>query len=183
MADDSYLSMLNNPYINPPPPQQQQKEEKTVTKANREPVFKTAEKAGKELLDSCKDLYLISETDASWQSIQKPWTSLTKGDDDELPNTLDELISIGLVDKEQINEPFKIKSLNAFFDPMMDKQDDPYQQADRYCQLYQQCKSILGNDAKVYLVGSTTILVLILGLVKENDQKALIGLQSELVQT
>ncbi|CAO3614782.1 unnamed protein product [Cunninghamella echinulata] len=180
MADNSYLSMLNNPYINPPPPQQQQKAEKTVTNTNTEPVFKTAEKAGKELLDSCKDLYLISETDASWQSIQK---SLTSDDDDDLPNTLDELISIGLIDKEQKNEPFKIKTLNAFFDPMMDKQDDPYQQADQYSQLYQQCKSILGNDAKVYLVGSTTILVLILGLVKENGQKAFIGLQSELVQT
>ncbi|CAO3621979.1 unnamed protein product [Cunninghamella blakesleeana] len=181
MADNPYLAMLNNPFINPPPTSRQQQQQKPPTKI--EPVFEIAEKAGKELLSSSKDLYLISETDASWQSIQKPWTK------NELPNTLGELISIGFIDDELKEEPFKIKTLNEFFDPMMDLENDPYQQAKQYIHLYQQCKSILGNDAKVYLVGSTTIVVLILGLLLNNDdnnnknQNAIIGLQSELVQT
>ncbi|CAO3590334.1 unnamed protein product [Absidia cylindrospora] len=78
---------------------------------------------------------------------------------------------------------FKVESLGVFFDRLVKDNDNNKAQADQYTVLLEQIKQLLGDNVKVYLVGSRVVTVLILGLVQDGGMKALVGLQSELVET
>ncbi|SAL99647.1 hypothetical protein [Absidia glauca] len=175
MADDNYLSMLNNPVINPPRQQPQQSETQHVA-AQSTPAFPAAQQCQQDLQSSAKDLILASETDAEWQNVTVPWSS------DTLPSSRQDLERAGLlvrntnVDQYDRDEKdgFRVQSLADFMERQSKDYDD----------LVKKLKAWFGEQVKVYLIGNRVVTVLILGLVKGDDeQKALVGLQSELVQT
>lgn len=175
MADDNYLSMLNNPVINPPRQQPQQSETQHVA-VQSTPAFPAAQQCQQDLRTSAKDLILASETDAEWQNVTVPWSS------DTLPSSRQDLERASLlvrntnVDQYDRDEEdgFRVQSLADFME----------RQGKDYNDLVKKLEAWFGDQVKVYLIGNRVVTVLILGLVKGDDeQKALVGLQSELVQT
>ncbi|KAI8089514.1 uncharacterized protein BX664DRAFT_135521 [Halteromyces radiatus] len=179
--DNNYLAMLNNPVINPPV-QQQPLQPSLQSTAPCITLFPAAQQCQDKL--QTNDLYLVSETDAPWLNVAVPWSS------DSLPSQRSELEQAGLLvrnthvdrfDEDDDEENgFRIKTVDAFFEPLI----KPGPQSKEYNRLLQQIKDVFENNVKVYLVGNRVITVLILGLVQdESEQKALVGLQSELVQT
>ncbi|KAI8338026.1 hypothetical protein BC941DRAFT_424391 [Chlamydoabsidia padenii] len=179
MADNSYLSMLNNPVINPPKKQQQQRTTQHIAAQSTTPLFPAAQQCYETLQTSAKDLYLISETDAPWNPVAVSWSS------SQLPSGQQELEHAGLLIRNTQLEQYsnrdqdggcRIESVNDFINKQSNNKD-------QYAKLLQQIKSSFAQ-AKVYFIGDRVITVLVLGLVESDDgQKALVGLQSELVQT
>ncbi|ORZ06873.1 hypothetical protein BCR42DRAFT_426619 [Absidia repens] len=188
-GNNSFLAMLNNPVINPPKQQgsSQQQPSTTHIAQSSAPLFPAAQHCQDKLQACTKDLYLISETDAPWQNVLMPWSS------NELPDGRQALDDAGLLvrnthidqfeaDGDEEND-FKVETLGTFFDRLMKDNDNNKAQADQYTILLEQIKQLLGDNVNVYLVGSRVVTVLILGLVQDSGMKALVGLQSELVET
>ncbi|KAI7872583.1 nuclease A inhibitor-like protein-domain-containing protein [Spinellus fusiger] len=169
-TDESYLALLNNPIINPPPNQSTEVVERRDTKA-AEATFKTATSAQQTLKQASQHLVLASETDAEFEAVNIAWNKK------ELP-TAQDLVDLGLV---PFNTPCKTKSLDAFFSTVI--ATDSYGQSEQLQALQSQCKSLLGDNCQVYLMGEITIHVFILGLLLHEDHTALVGLQSLLVHS
>ncbi|KAI9023033.1 hypothetical protein CLU79DRAFT_750048 [Phycomyces nitens] len=174
--DSSYLAMLNNPVINPPSNSEAEAnaQEPTLVAAPLA-TFETAITAQNELSNVSKNLALISETDAEFQTVNVAWKAT------ELP-TPDQLVELGLVAD---SSPCKTKTLDEFFSPRTGE-NDPYGQAADFRSLETKLVELYGgkDKGKVYYIGEYTITVLILGILKgENGSNALVGLRSLLVQT
>ncbi|KAF7721453.1 hypothetical protein EC973_004677 [Apophysomyces ossiformis] len=175
-ANDSYLAMLNNPKINPPrnPPRT---ENSQTTPLLASADFSAATSVQQSLKETAGDLMLVSETDAPFESLNIAWDKST------LP-TVEELIDLGLVEEDGDRD---IKSLTAFFEPLTSKANDPYKQASGFRALLEKFKELFGeseDSAKVYLIGEITITVLVLGLIRgDDDRNALVGLKSILVES
>lgn len=164
-GDNSYMAMLNNPVINPGPaaPNVTAKKENTRLKPSSIPLV---QKAKTKLISVTKDLYLSSESDEPFEWIN------TSTDHQELPNTVAELVELGLVDEEEQVGNLKIKSLEEFF-----KQNE-------YKEIIKAFKEIQQGDSKVYLLGEESITVLILCIIQDKQSSnAIVGLKSLLVQT
>lgn len=175
MADDNYLSMLNNPVINPPRQQPQQSETQHVA-AQLSPSFPAVQQCQQDLQSSARDLILVSETDAEWQNVSAPWSS------DTLPSSRQDLDRAGLLIRNSNFDQYERDEEHGF--QVQSVADFLERQGKDYDNLLKKLKKWFGEQVKVYFVGNRVTTVLILGLVKGDDgQKALVGLQSELVQT
>ncbi|KAL0090606.1 hypothetical protein J3Q64DRAFT_1007750 [Phycomyces blakesleeanus] len=177
-GDSSYLAMLNNPVINPPANSEPAATQETTTVNAPLATFEAATKAQKELKDASKNLELISETEAEFQSVNVAW-----GKNTELP-TPEQLAQLGLISDPAA--PCKTKTLDQFFSTRTSEESDSYGQAARFRQLEAKLVEVFGgkDKARVYQIGEYTITVLILGVINgENGNNALVGLRSLLVQT
>lgn len=162
-ADKSYMAMLNNPVINPGPAVPK------ITEAKVNPRLKPSslaivQEAKTKLTSVSKDVFLQSESDEPFEWIN------TSTDRKELPTTVNELIELGLLDEEEKGNDLRFKSLQEFF-----KQEEYSEILSAFQQL---------GGAKVYLIGESSVTVLILCLVHDKEaSNAIIGLKSLLVQT
>ncbi|KAI8075933.1 uncharacterized protein B0P05DRAFT_547008 [Gilbertella persicaria] len=168
-ADKNYMSMLNNPYINPSSSSGEAVAKKQDIRL-KPCHFPAVQEVQNILTNATKDTFLISESDEpfEWINIEIKQT--------DLPTTEKELVTLGLIQKETGN--FKIEPLS---DCSLLKQQD-YKHIISACE-----KAVTDNDWKVYRVKNeqgTTTTILVLSIVQgSNNTHALVGLKSLLVQT
>lgn len=154
-GDKSYMSMLNNPFINSVPEQKQEQKINNKLKSCTVPQEVKAT-----LISASQDKYLVSESDEpfEWVNTASPF--------DHLPKNTKELMELGFV--EDVDTPIKIKSLDAFFSENQGLES-----------IFDAFKKLQG-ESQVYLIGepeSRTVLILC------HVESALVGLKSLLVQT
>lgn len=171
MSSDDYLSMLNNPVINPPR-SQVNKQDTVQPKLPTTFAFAKVSKASKELTSASQDLYLESETDAPFTWVNSDWTKPTP------PETKQELIECEFLDDTEKDGPFSTESLDEFFNTL----------PDTYQGIHEAFRSISSPEAtKVYRVGEDASMTVLLLAVVEDVENAgvysLVGLKSLLVMT
>ncbi|KAI9498342.1 hypothetical protein BDB00DRAFT_783972 [Zychaea mexicana] len=177
--DADYLAMLNNKTINPDPRQQEQQQSSSpAINVNTAEPFEALTSACHAITGSSKELSLVSETDAPFEWVSTNWSS------DDLP-TAQDILKLGWADDMNAS---RSKTLDQFFEPMTDENNDPYGQAKRYQALHKKLKEVFSDKpAKVYLLGEESVTVLILGIISSKGgserTRALAGLRSLLVQT
>ncbi|KAI8370083.1 hypothetical protein EDC96DRAFT_573606 [Choanephora cucurbitarum] len=169
-ADNNYMAMLNNPYINPEPSPGKNALEKQNTKL-KPCHFPETHKAQNILAAATKETYLVSESDEPLEWIN------TKIEQDSLPSSESELIELGLIEKEDVGK-LKIQPLT---DSLLFNKEE-------YKHIVAACKKAVdSSEWKVYRVENkqgTTTVVFVLSIAQgSNGQKALVGLKSLLVQT
>ncbi|KAI9277135.1 hypothetical protein BDA99DRAFT_494964 [Phascolomyces articulosus] len=177
--DSDYMAMLNNSTINPGPKQEQTPSLATTSQLNTATPNETLTSAFQAIMNVSNDLVLVSESDEPFEWISADWAQ------DKLPVTAQEIIQLGWVDPS-VDSPstFKTKTLNQFFDPLVDEKNDPYNQAKGFQKMYKLFKDAF-SDAQVYFIGEGSINVFVLGIINATSggKRALAGLRSLLVQT
>ena len=181
-GDSDYMAMLNNPTINPGPKHQQEQQSISSSKSlDTATSFDTLTSTCNTVKDVSKDLMLVSESDEPFEWVSADWEKA------DLP-TAQEIINLGWVDQNASTlSSCKTKTLDQFFEPMMDETNDPYKQAKNFQSLYKTFKEAFNNNnGQVYLFGQGSITVLVLGIINASGSgrgRALAGLRSLLVQT
>ncbi|KAI7854221.1 hypothetical protein BDC45DRAFT_508944 [Circinella umbellata] len=181
-GDSDYMAMLNNPTINPGPKQQQEQHSISSSKSlDTATSFDTLTSACNNIKNVSKDLILVSESDEPFEWVSADWTKT------DLP-TAQEIINLGWVDQNASTlSSFKTKTLDQFFEPMMDETNDSYNQAKGFQSLYKTFKEAFNDkNGQVYFFGQGSITVLVLGIINASGGgrgRALAGLRSLLVQT
>ncbi|KAI7905884.1 uncharacterized protein BX663DRAFT_428667 [Cokeromyces recurvatus] len=177
-AHKSFMSMLNNPIINPGPPQLPKSTSEGEPRIKPCP-FVEVEEAKELLTKASEDVYLHTESDEGFRWIDAPTT------DNLLPSSVNELVEYGLLNvKEAESNVLKTLSLQEFFDTYGHNNDD-YNNIIQGFKKIQEEQGRKSEDSKVFLIGERAITVLILCIVQDKPgaKAAIIGLKSLLVQT
>lgn len=165
--NDSYMAMLNNQTINPPSHKKESTSNTKQGKKLKPASFPPVQQAHDLLITASRGIHLVSESDEPFEFIN------TVTERDTLPTTVKDLKDIGLIDPEA-DETLEIKSVQEFL------QREEYQ---GIVKALEKLGELTQQGGKVYLVGERSITVLILSLVRYEQQCAIIGLKSLLVQT
>ncbi|KAG1056483.1 hypothetical protein G6F43_001630 [Rhizopus delemar] len=164
--DDSYMAMINNPVINPPRTEKQPSPLKQNTKL-KPASFPPVQQAQDLLTSATQDVYLSSESDEPFEWIN------TITERNSLPTTIDDLEVLGLLNGNESNQ-LKIKSVREVL------QKEEYQ---NIVKALEKLGELTQQESKVYLVGEYSITVLILSIIHYEQQTAIVGLKSLLIQT
>ncbi|EIE78340.1 hypothetical protein G6F46_002592 [Rhizopus delemar] len=164
--DDSYMAMINNPVINPPRTEKQPSPLKQNTKL-KPASFPPVQQAQDLLTSATQDVYLSSESDEPFEWIN------TITERNSLPITIDDLEVLGLLNGNESNQ-LKIKSVREVL------QKEEYQ---NIVKALEKLGELTQQESKVYLVGEYSITVLILSIIHYEQQTAIVGLKSLLIQT
>ena len=129
--------------------------------------FPPVQQAQDLLTSATQDVYLSSESDEPFEWIN------TITERNSLPTTIDDLEALGLLNGNESNR-LKIKSVREFL------QKEEYQ---NIVKALEKLGELTQQGSKVYLVGEYSITVLILCIIHYEQQTAIVGLKSLLIQT
>lgn len=160
------MAMINNPVINPPRTEKQPSPLKQNTKL-KPASFPPVQQAQDLLTSATQDVYLSSESDEPFEWIN------TITERNSLPTTIDDLEVLGLLNGNESNH-LKIKSVREVL------QKEEYQ---NIVKALEKLGELTQQESKVYLVGEYSITVLILSIIHYEQQTAIVGLKSLLIQT
>lgn len=160
------MAMINNPVINPPRTEKQPSPLKQNTKL-KPASFPPVQQAQDLLTSATQDVYLSSESDEPFEWIN------TITERNSLPTTIDDLEVLGLLNGNESNQ-LKIKSVREVL------QKEEYQ---NIVKALEKLGELTQQESKVYLVGEYSITVLILSIIHYEQQTAIVGLKSLLIQT
>lgn len=160
------MAMINNPVINPPRTEKQPSPLKQNTKL-KPASFPPVQQAQDLLTSATQDVYLSSESDEPFEWIN------TITERNSLPITIDDLEVLGLLNGNESNQ-LKIKSVREVL------QKEEYQ---NIVKALEKLGELTQQESKVYLVGEYSITVLILSIIHYEQQTAIVGLKSLLIQT
>jgi Nuclease A inhibitor-like protein len=173
MSDDAYMSMLNNPTINPPAGQAGANLEPVSQSRFEDPLGATATSIKQRLDQATDDLFYISESDEPFRFFNIPWK------ENQFPS-VDQFISLVKDDElqEQEDDSRSSSSMEQFFEPLTNG-DDPYNQAGQYVKLQDTFVESFGDKVKVYVFGAIELNIYITGLCEDG----LVGVHTKNVQT
>jgi hypothetical protein len=176
MSDNAYMSMLNNPNINPPAGQNNVQLERVSPSKFTEPIGTKAAAAKQRLEQVTQDLVYISESDEPFTFFNIPWKESNFPSLDQFINLVNE--SVGAESQDEECSTRTSTSIDQFFEPLTSG-DDPYNQAAEYIQLQDAFVELFGHRVQVYSYGSSEIKVYITG----NCEDGLVGVKTTKVET
>ncbi|KAH8551194.1 hypothetical protein BGW37DRAFT_53069 [Umbelopsis sp. PMI_123] len=177
MSDYAYMSMLNNPIINPSGDQNNVQLNKVVQSKFSEPLGAKATAAKQRLEQVTHDLVYISESDEPFTFFNIPWKESNFPSVDQFVAVVnDDDVDTASHDEERPTRTSS--SMELFFEPLTGG-DDPYNQAAEYVQLQDAFVELFGHRVKVYSFGSTEIKVYITGQCEDG----LVGVKTTKVET
>ncbi|KAG2179829.1 hypothetical protein INT43_003612 [Umbelopsis isabellina] len=173
MSDDAYISMLNNPTINPPGDQTGAGVEPVSQSRFTDPLGATATSIKQRLEQATDDLVYISESDEPFKFFNIPWK------ESQFPS-VEQFISLVKDDEldEQEDDSRSTSSLESFFEPLTNG-DDPYNQSGQYVKLQDALVESFGDKVKVYVFGAIEKNIYIAGLCEDG----LVGVHTKNVQS
>lgn len=173
MSDDAYISMLNNPTINPPGGQSGAEPQPVSQSRFTDPMGATATSIKQRLDQATDGLVYISESDEPFKFFNVSWK------ESQFPS-LEQFISLVKDDEldEQEDDSRSATSMESFFEPLTNG-DDPYNQAGQYVKLQDALVESFGDKIKVYEFGAIEKNIYITGLCEDG----LVGVHTKNVQS